>query len=170
MRFDTKRVMVIPFTAERMKQAIHDKEKLAESLHIHIPDDWPHPDLVEALPIVYEKTRLQSNEMVWNALAIDRETNSLIGDVGFKGGPDASGAVDIGYSIVPAYQGRGYATEIAQAAVDWVKRQPGVKQITAKCDMENKASVRVLEKSGFVRVGQDGIWLKWMWKKAKRNE
>jgi [ribosomal protein S5]-alanine N-acetyltransferase len=51
-----------------------------------------------------------------------------------------------------------------------VKRQPGVKRITAKCDMENKASVRVLEKSGFVRVGQDGIWLKWMWKKAKRNE
>lgn len=170
MRFETKRVETIPFTLERMEQVIKDKDKLAELLQVHVPDDWPHPDLAEALPIIYEQQRLHPTPIVWDALVIDRKTQCLIGDVGFKGGPDASGTVDIGYSIVPAYQGRGYATEIAQAAVAWVKQQPGIKRITAECDIENKASIRVLEKTGFVRTGQEGIWLKWIWKKPRKSE
>ena len=38
----------------------------------------------------------------------------LVGNGGFKGPPSASGVVEIGYSILPAFQRRGFATEAAR--------------------------------------------------------
>ena len=36
-----------------------------------------------------------------------RETGEAIGDIGFHGPPDGAGTVEIGYSIVEQYHGRG---------------------------------------------------------------
>ncbi|WP_369125201.1 GNAT family N-acetyltransferase [Alicyclobacillus fastidiosus] len=33
--------------------------------------------------------------------------------------PDQQGNVEIGYDIIPEYQGRGYATEMAKAFIRW---------------------------------------------------
>src|SRR5262245_28136879 len=40
-----------------------------------------------------------------------------IGTCGFKGPPDGDGIVEIAYGLSPDYQGRGYATEAAEALV-----------------------------------------------------
>ena len=50
---------------------------------------------------------------------VHRESRSVIGSAGFKGPPDAEGTVEIAYGLVPAYQGRGYATEAARALVSF---------------------------------------------------
>ena len=50
---------------------------------------------------------------------VGRGTHSAIGSAGFKGPPDASGAVEIAYGIVPSLEGRGYATEAARAMLQW---------------------------------------------------
>jgi len=64
-----------------------------------------------------------------------------------------------------SYQGRGYATEMAQALVAWALRQPTVRRVTAECLEDNPASIRVLEKSGFVQSGrrkdEEGPLLLW---------
>ena len=48
----------------------------------------------------------------WYALAPSEVAGSavLVASGGFKGPPQA-GAVEIGYAVLPQYQGRGYATE-----------------------------------------------------------
>lgn len=73
--------------------------------------------------------------------------------MGFKGGPDEKGEMDLGYSVLPSFRGNGYATEMAIASVKWGLKQPNVKRITAICSNDNFASIWVLEKSGFKQVG-----------------
>jgi [ribosomal protein S5]-alanine N-acetyltransferase len=80
-------------------------------------------------------------------LVVERDSGTVIGGVGFFG-PPQDGEVEIGYGIVPSRQRRGYATEAVQAMVADVFRSDGVQTVTANVDLDNPASLRVLEKSG----------------------
>lgn len=78
-----------------------------------------------------------------------------IGDLCFKGlGED--GVVEIGYGNYTGFEGKGYMTEAVMVLVQWASRQPGVLRIGAETDKDNKASQRVLEKTGFVPSGEIG--------------
>ena len=55
---------------------------------------------------------------------------------------------DLGYALSRPYWGKGYATEAAQAVVDWAMAQPELYRVWAVCDVDNHASARVLEKAG----------------------
>ena len=43
----------------------------------------------------------------------------LVGNGGFKGAPSLNGTVEIGYSILPAQQRNGLASEAVDALVEW---------------------------------------------------
>lgn len=58
---------------------------------------------------------------------------------------------DFGYVLNRQYWGQGYMTEAAQTIVDWALRLPSIKRVWATCDIDNVASVRVLEKVGLTR-------------------
>lgn len=62
-------------------------------------------------------------------------------------------AVDLGFVIGRSSWGRGYATEAAKAVLDWAATLEGVVRIWATCDVENTASIRVLEKIGMSQEG-----------------
>ena len=68
----------------------------------------------------------------------------------------ADGVVEIGYGIREEHQGRGYATEAVEAAVLWALRDPRVSAVEAEAEESNLASIRVLEKCGFVPNGTLG--------------
>ena len=93
----------------------------------------------------------------WSArLLIHGEKRVLIGDAGFHGPPDGKGAVEIGYSIVPEYRGRGFAFEAAQALVAHALAHPRVRRVTARCLHDNYPSLKVLQKLGMRQVGRAG--------------
>lgn len=62
-------------------------------------------------------------------------------------------AKEIGYGICPSYQNQGYATEALRAAVSYCFEELNAELLTAKAITPNTASIRVLEKLGFVREG-----------------
>jgi hypothetical protein len=64
---------------------------------------------------------------------------------------------DIGYIISPSVWGQGYATEACKALLDHVTGEMGVKRVCAYTRPGHKASMRVLEKSGFVYVGTGAL-------------
>lgn len=80
---------------------------------------------------------------------VDRERRCVVGTAGFKGAPDASGMVEIAYGIVPTSEGRGYATEAAQALVGFALQAGNVRLIRAHTLPVANASTRVLQKCGF---------------------
>jgi RimJ/RimL family protein N-acetyltransferase len=61
--------------------------------------------------------------------------------------------VELGYSVVAERWGQGLATEIARASLAFGFADLGLERIHAFVFAGNPASVRVLEKSGFGRVG-----------------
>jgi len=96
---------------------------------------------------------------VW--VIVERESSTVVGDIGFFGPPDAAGVLEVGYSIVPDRRRRGYASEAASALVTWALDQPGVEAVVAACDANNAASILTLDRVGFRRTGEaDGrvLW------------
>jgi len=80
-------------------------------------------------------------------LVVERDTSTVVGGAGFFG-PPQDGEIEIGYGIVLSRQRRGYATEAVQAMVADVFQLASVHIVTANVDLDNPASIRVLEKSG----------------------
>jgi RimJ/RimL family protein N-acetyltransferase len=57
-------------------------------------------------------------------------------------------AADIGFAFLPAYWGKGYAYEAANAILNFAKADLGLKRILATTRPENIASQKLLEKLG----------------------
>ena len=80
----------------------------------------------------------------------------LIGHVGLSA---ARGSVEVGYAIEDACQGKGFASEAVGAMTRW-GLSLGLPEVLGIVGAENHGSCRVLEKAGFVRVGElDGARL-----------
>ncbi len=60
----------------------------------------------------------------------------------------------IGYRILPAERGKGYCTEAVKILVDYLFLSKTIVRVQAQTNPENTASIRVLEKAGFVREGK----------------
>jgi RimJ/RimL family protein N-acetyltransferase len=84
---------------------------------------------------------------------VRRETGAAIGSAGFTGPPDTEGVVEIAYGIVPSFEGRGYATEVAAALVRFAASGGEVRVIRAHTLPTANPSTRVLVKCGFRHVG-----------------
>ena len=72
----------------------------------------------------------------------------LIGVAGLKPRPDGT-AVSLGYWFGREHWGKGYATEVVQALVDFAFVSSDIACVCASCRVINGASRRVLEKCGF---------------------
>ncbi len=61
---------------------------------------------------------------------------------------------EIGYSFEPSYWGQGFASEAVAAMVAQLFIQAGVQRIFATCGPSNTASIRLLQRAGFVLEGR----------------
>ncbi|MFG1810459.1 GNAT family N-acetyltransferase [Streptomyces sp. NPDC049040] len=76
-----------------------------------------------------------------------REDGRTIGGVDFHGRPDEDGCVTIGYGLVPAAHGNGYASEALRALLAFARTQ-GVGSVLGDTDVGNVASRRVMAAAG----------------------
>lgn len=79
-------------------------------------------------------------------LVIERD-GRVIGKAGFYQPPD------MGYILHPEHWGQGLATEALTAALDRLFATTNHAQATADIDPDNAASLRLVQKLGFVRTG-----------------
>jgi RimJ/RimL family protein N-acetyltransferase len=97
---------------------------------------------------------------------VHRESRCVIGSAGFKGPPDSERMVEIAYGIVPSFEGRGYATQAAQALVAYAVESGLVRIVRAHTLPTPNASTKVLKKCGFKFTGdvvdpEDGLVWRW---------
>jgi len=78
---------------------------------------------------------------------------TLVGAGGYFGPPDAEGTVEIGYSVLPEWQRRGYASEMVQALLDHAFTFANIKRVIAHTTAANPASISVLLRCGFHAEG-----------------
>ena len=60
---------------------------------------------------------------------------------------------DLGFALLPAYRGQGYALEAARAVLEHARDAFGLERILAMVDPENAASIALLGRLGFAREG-----------------
>ncbi|MFF5981105.1 GNAT family N-acetyltransferase [Streptomyces olindensis] len=86
---------------------------------------------------------------------VRREDGRALGAMGFHGVPDGAGRVEIGYDLVEAARGHGYATEALRALSAWALDRDEVRTVVANVERDNLPSQNVLARAGFTRVAED---------------
>jgi RimJ/RimL family protein N-acetyltransferase len=157
-RTSSERLDLIPLPAAAAAALPAGRAEAAQSIGAILPDAWPLPDLLGVLPMQAAATPDQEAFGIW--LIIERETNTVVGDIGFHG-PPGDGRVEIGFSVIPDRRRRGYASEAARSIVEWAIGQPGIREVVARSDPANEASARTLTAAGFARVGERDGLIEW---------
>jgi RimJ/RimL family protein N-acetyltransferase len=139
-------VAAIPATPELIDAERRDAGELAEALGARLPEDWP-PEHHDPNTLRYSRDVLEHPEHAGWWLHYFVAGGELVGIGGFKG-PPADGKVEIGYSVVPSKQRRGYATGAIGAMIEKA-RERGATRVRAETLPSLPASIRVLEKLGF---------------------
>jgi len=156
----TLRMRLLALTVP-MIEAIDQRGRLERLLGVRVADAWPPIDSSEFITLFGERLRVDPSQNGWGPwlMVLDNE-QTIVGDAGFTGKPSDDGVSEIGYGVLPAYRGRGLATEAGRALLRWAFEQ-GATAITAQCEEDNIGSVRVLEKLGMQTTGRSGRLLSW---------
>lgn len=88
---------------------------------------------------------------------VERAGGQLVGRAGLIN-PEGWPGVEVGYLLGKRWWGRGYATEAAQAALDWAFGEHDFDRILSLIDPSNAASIRVAERLGETLRGETQLW------------
>ncbi len=125
----------------------------------------PLHSLVEATNLIRRLTRRYQDfsGLRW-AITLRNSDDRLIGTGGLNRITTHNMLGMIGYDLIPAYWGQGYATEAVRAVVQFGFENVGLNRLEAQTMLWNVASMRVLHKVGFT---EEGILREWgYWKGA----
>lgn len=85
---------------------------------------------------------------------VDKELDKMIGVVRFEKIDVQKRTAELGYFLNASYWGRGLMTEAVTCLSDLALTAMGMERIILIAHLENKASIRVAEKSGFKLVSR----------------
>ena len=153
----TLRLKLIPATVAHVRAEIGDRAEFARLIQAQVPENWPPESAADALPLFLEWLEAAPDRVGWFGwyalLDVKNAASILVGGGGFLG-PPQQGEVRIGYSVLPQFQGSGFATEMVGGLVKWALGHSEVLRIVAETEWANPMSVRVLSKLGFAETGQ----------------
>lgn len=145
MKLETERLYIVPCTEEIIQIANEQGY-----------NSGPH--IVGHVKNVKQDVAL----LPWGAwYVLRKEDDSVLGDIGFKGGPNENQTVEIGYGFIEKYWNMGYATEAVRELIDWAFKTGEVETIIAETLLDNYSSIRVLEKLHMKRVNATETMINW---------
>lgn len=155
----TERLRLVAATPEMLAADTGDRVHLARLLSAVVPTNWPPEILRDALDFIRDRvTEHPDLAGYWFWYYIGSSESEapgvLLGSGGFKGEPDGTGTIEMGYSVLPQFHRRGYATEAADALVGWAWLDPRVLRIIGDTHEQNIPSRKTLRKLGFEPAGR----------------
>jgi ribosomal-protein-alanine N-acetyltransferase len=154
----TPRLSLIAITPEMLLSEKHGDGRLGELVQCVIPANWPPTDWE---PHVFDFLLTQlaehPDQLGWPRYvsfvpAGGRRT--LIGTLGAFTKAGRGSECEIGYGILPPYEGRGFATEGARALIEYLRRDERLDSVIAHTFPSLAGSIRVMEKCGMVFDGE----------------
>ena len=154
---ESPRMTLVAANTELVEADLEGHAALAKLLSAKVPDNWP-PELYERRAMQFSLEQLrndtgQSGWSFWYLLTTTAEEPTLLGLCGFKGRPDISGSVEIGYSVLRQFQDQGFATEAVARLLVWAFSHQNVREVTAETLPYLRRSIRVMEKNGLSFTG-----------------
>jgi len=151
--FETEHLKIRKFVIEDA-QALYENH-LEEEVKKWIPNE-SYADIEETQSAINFYIDCVNNRHLPYVLAVElKETGELIGDTGINEVEGKTNEVEIGYGICKRYSGKGYATELLSAMTQYVVSTFGINVLYGRVMYGNNASVRVLEKNGYIFVEEE---------------
>ena len=149
-----------PLTTERLllrRSRVDDADAISayrSDPQVHRYQGWERTDPEGVRDEIESMTsRTPGDPGGWVQFSVEeRESGLLVGDVGMSPAEDEPGVIKVGYTMDPAFQGRGYATEAVAALVAYAFESLGTEVVRAFASAENVPSIRVAEKVGMLLV------------------
>jgi RimJ/RimL family protein N-acetyltransferase len=91
-------------------------------------------------------------------------SGALIGDCAICVDAHQPRQAEIGFTLSPAHQGHGYATEAVRGLLEYAFFTLGLHRVIGNCDARNLASARVLERAG---MRQEAHFIEDYWSKGE---
>lgn len=102
----------------------------------------------------------------WYQIALESVADGqLVGDLALKVDADEPREAEVGFTLAPDQQGRGYAAEALTALLDWAFPTLGLHRVVAITDALNTPAAALLERVGFRREAHfvDNVFFKGAW-------
>ena len=156
----TNRLLLRPLVVEDA-EAMFAYRSLPE---VALFQSW-QPESVEAVLAFLkenESAPLHSPD-TWYQVAICLSDGRLIGDIGIH--TLEHDQLELGYTLSPAFQGLGYASEAVGAILHEAFTRWNVHRVIASVDPANSASIRLLERLGFRKEAHhiQSYWMRGAW-------
>ena len=159
-RIHTPRLDLVAMTLEHLRAELEAPGQLGEMLSAAVPASWP-PGLWDrdAMRFFHARMTERGPAVVgwygWYAVlrAAEGRPATLVATGGYFGPPSDDGTVEIGYSSTVEWRGQGFATELVQALTARALASPSVQRVVAEVHEDNAASLTVMARNGFHRVG-----------------
>ena len=114
-------------------------------------DRKPSKSLEEAKDFIETITKnIQNNDSIYWAITW-KGTNNLIGTICLFDFSEQNSKAEIGYELLPDFQGKGLMQEAASKVIEFGIQHIGLHSIEAYTHCGNQPSVRLLEKLNFQR-------------------
>ena len=162
---ETERLHLFPLTAQQLELYVQADNKLEEALCLASTNRTIAPQVKETvtkttLPNMHKAS---GNDYLFYTfwLVVDKQTRTIVAELGFKGPPDDAGIVEIGYGTMPAMQGRGYMTEAVKGILQWASTRPDINTVLAETNSSNTPSIKVVQRNGFEQFKKKGEMLWW---------
>jgi RimJ/RimL family protein N-acetyltransferase len=92
-------------------------------------------------------------------------SEALIGDVAIRTSRADARQAELGFTLAPAHQGQGYATEAVRTVVQYAFAKLAMHRVFSRTDARNLRAQRLLERLGFRQEGElrESTWFKGAW-------
>jgi RimJ/RimL family protein N-acetyltransferase len=110
----------------------------------------PHKSIAEAEAALAARLERLADGVEYSWMIESLAAHSLVGVVSAW---VEDGAAELGFVLARSAWGQGLATEAVLVVKDWALASPAVSRVWATCDVDNRASGRVLEKAGLTNFG-----------------
>jgi [ribosomal protein S5]-alanine N-acetyltransferase len=154
----TPRLILITITPESVLSEQAADKRLGELIDCTIPPNWPHvqwePHVFVFLLAQFEHHPEQIGWSRYIAFPHPDGSRSLIGTVGAFTKPGNPTEAEIGYSILPQFEGLGLATEAAKAMIEFLRGDQEIVSVIAHTFPSIPGSIRVMEKCGMTFDGE----------------
>ena len=129
---------------------------------------WDEAFSAEDARALFEKLRgvAPGTPDVWFRFAIEAAAEgTLLGDCVLQVRADDPRQAEIGFTLAPGYQGRGYAAEAVGTLLDYAFTTLGLHRVVAVSDARNAAAARLLQRVGMRREAHfiQNVWYKGAW-------
>ncbi len=154
----TPRLELISIVPAMLRADFDKSPDFAKLIGAEVPSGWPSEGWDEdAYNYLLTRMEKHPNSHGWSRYIAEKATPDgrriLAGGCGLLDPVELTDDPEIGYGLLPAFQGKGYATEAVAALVAWIFAHPHVRSVNAQTFPDHQASLRVLAKSGFHFAG-----------------